>query len=73
MNIEKSIIEEHRDDEDKLIEYFDHEKYVKEESYKTIDKKLAEYTKLKENPYFGKVSFAEEWNSRNIYIWEIWH
>ena len=46
----KKFIEEHRDDEDKLIEYFDHEKYVKEESYKTIDKKLTEYTKLKEIP-----------------------
>ncbi|MBM6861681.1 ATP-dependent DNA helicase, partial [Clostridium saudiense] len=61
-------IEEHRDDEDKLIEYFDHEKYVKEESYKTIDKKLAEYTKLKENPYFGKVSFEDDGFKETIYI-----
>lgn len=64
----KKFIEEHRDDEDKLIEYFDHEKYVKEESYKTIDKKLAEYTKLKENPYFGKVSFADDGLQETIYI-----
>ena len=64
----KKFIEEHRDDEDKLIEYFDHEKYVKEESYKTIDKKLAEYTKLKENPYFGKVSFADDGIQETIYI-----
>ena len=64
----KKFIEEHRDDEDKLIEYFDHEKYVKEESYKTIDKKLAEYTKLKENPYFGKVSFADDGFQETIYI-----
>ena len=64
----KKFIEEHRDDEDKLIEYFDHEKYVKEESYKAIDKKLAEYTKLKENPYFGKVSFADDGIQETIYI-----
>ena len=64
----KKFIEEHRDDEDKLIEYFDHEKYVKEESYKTIDKKLAEYTKLKENPYFGKVSFEDDGFQETIYI-----
>ena len=64
----KKFIEEHRDDEDKLIEYFDHEKYVKEESYKTIDKKLAEYTKLKENPYFGKVSFADDGLQEITYI-----
>ncbi len=64
----KKFIEEHRDDEDKLVEYFDHEKYVKEESYKTIDKKLAEYTKLKENPYFGKVSFVDDGLQETIYI-----
>ena len=29
------------------MEYFDHERYVKEESYKQIDKKLMELTKLK--------------------------
>lgn len=64
----KKFIEEHRDDEDKLIEYFDHEKYVKEESYKTIDKKLTEYTKLKEIPYFGKVAFADDGLQETIYI-----
>ncbi|SCJ33415.1 Helicase IV [uncultured Clostridium sp.] len=64
----KKFIEEHRDDEDKLIEYFDHEKYVKEESYKTIDKKLSEYTKLKEIPYFGKVAFADDGLQETIYI-----
>lgn len=64
----KKFIEEHRDDEDKLIEYFDHEKYVKEESYKTIDKKLSEYTKLKEIPYFGKIAFADDGLQETIYI-----
>ena len=43
----KKVIEEYRDDEDKILEYFDHEAYVKEEAYKSIDKKLKEYTILK--------------------------
>ncbi|MGL5153061.1 MAG: HelD family protein [Clostridium sp.] len=55
----KNIIEEYKDDEDKIIDYFDHEAYVKEEAFKTIDRKLKEYTQLKETPYFGKVSFKE--------------
>ena len=56
----KKVIEEYRDDEDKLMEYFDHERYIKEESYKMIDKKLGEFVKLKESPYFGKVGFIED-------------
>lgn len=56
----KKFIEEYRDDEDKVIDYFDHESYVKEEAFKTIDKRLKEYTILKESPYFGKVTFSEE-------------
>ncbi|MGL4572548.1 MAG: HelD family protein [Clostridium sp.] len=56
----KKVIEEYRDDEDKVSEYFDHEAYVKEEAYKSIDRKLKEYTILKDSPYFGKVSFLEE-------------
>lgn len=68
LDYRKKFLEEHRDDEDKLIEYFDHEKYVKEESYKAIDKKLAEYTKLKENPYFGKVAFDDDGIQETIYI-----
>ncbi|MDR3593479.1 RNA polymerase recycling motor HelD [Clostridium sp.] len=55
----KKYIEEYKDDEDQIIDYFDHENYVKEESYKTIDKRLMEFTKLKESPYFGKVTFKE--------------
>lgn len=68
LDYRKKFIEEHRDDEDKLIEYFDHEKYVKEEAYKTIDKRLSEFTKLKESPYFGKVSFSDEGYQEQIYI-----
>lgn len=55
----KKYIEEYKDDEDQVIDYFDHENYVQEESYRTIDKRLMEYTKLKEVPYFGKVTFKE--------------
>ncbi|WP_300382172.1 UvrD-helicase domain-containing protein [Clostridium sp.] len=64
----KRYIEEYKDDEDKLIEYFDHERYVKEESYKTIDKRLSEFVKLKESPYFGKVRFIDDGYSEEIYV-----
>lgn len=56
----KKYVEEYKDDEDQVIDYFDHENYVQEEAYKTIDKRLMEYTKLKEVPYFGKVTFKED-------------
>ena len=56
----KKAIEEYRNDEDKIIDYFDHENYVKEEAFKTIDKRLKEFTTLKESPYFGKVGFNEQ-------------
>ena len=66
----KKVVEEFKDDEDKIIEYFDHERYVKEEAFKTIDRRLKELTILKENPYFGKVTFREEEDTYldNIYI-----
>ncbi len=64
----KKFIEEYRDDEDKVMEYFDHERYVKEEMYRTIDKKLAEFTKLKEVPYFGKVNFEDDGYQEQIYV-----
>lgn len=64
----KKFIEEYRDDEDKVMEYFDHERYVKEEMYRTIDKKLAEFTKLKESPYFGKVNFQDNGYAEQIYV-----
>lgn len=64
----KKFIEEYRDDEDKVMEYFDHERYVKEEMYRTIDKKLAEFTKLKESPYFGKVNFEDNGYAEQIYV-----
>jgi DNA helicase-2/ATP-dependent DNA helicase PcrA len=65
----KKVIEEYRDDEDKIIEYFDHERFVKEETYKTIDKKLKELTILKDSPYFGRIDFSEEsYGIDTIYI-----
>jgi len=60
LDARKKYIEDYKDDEDQVIDYFDHETYVKEEAYKTIDKRLMEYTKLKEVPYFGKVTFKED-------------
>ncbi len=56
----KKAVEEYRDDEDKLIEYFDHERFVREESFKAIDRKFRELTILQPSPYFGKVNFKEK-------------
>ncbi|MGL5245828.1 MAG: ATP-dependent DNA helicase, partial [Sarcina sp.] len=60
LDYRKNALEEYRDDEDKLIEYFDHERYVKEQSFNTIDRKLKELTILKESPYFGRVTFIDK-------------
>lgn len=68
LDYRKKYIEEYRDDEDKLIEYFDHERYIKEESYKAIDRKLSEFVKLKESPYFGKVNFIDDGYGEELYI-----
>lgn len=65
----KNILEEYKDDEDKIIEYFDHENYIKEESFKVTDRKLKELTLLKPSPYFGKITFREEdYGIEDIYI-----
>lgn len=66
----KKAVEEYRDDEDKLIDYFDHENFVKEEAFKAIDRKLKEFTILKETPYFGRISFTdlELDDLENLYI-----
>lgn len=56
----KKVIEDYRDDEDMVIEYFDHEIYVKEEAFRTIDRRLKELTQLKSSPYFGRIDFSEE-------------
>ncbi|MDO4535879.1 MAG: AAA family ATPase [Clostridium perfringens] len=59
LDYRKNAIEEYRDDEDKLIEYFDHERYMKEQAFDAIDKKLRELTILKDSPYFGKINFID--------------
>ena len=64
----KKNIEEFEDDEDKIIEYFDHERFVKEEAFKTIDKRLKELTILELSPYFGRVDFKEDGDDQRIYI-----
>ncbi|MGG7144682.1 HelD family protein [Clostridium nigeriense] len=68
LDYRKKYIEEYRDDEDKLVEYFDHERYIKEESYKAIDRKLSEFIKLKESPYFGKINFIDDGYGEELYI-----
>jgi len=60
LDYRKKVIEDYRDDEDMVIEYFDHEIYVKEEAFKTIDRRLKELTALKSSPYFGRIDFSEE-------------
>lgn len=66
----KNVLDEYRDDEDKVIEYFDHERFVKEESFKAIDRKLRELTILISAPYFGRVDFTEEGDgdAQSIYV-----
>lgn len=55
----KTLIDEYRSDEDKQIDFFDHNRFVQEESFKAIEKRLRELTELHETPYFGKVVFRE--------------
>lgn len=65
----KKSLEEFEDDEDKIIEYFDHERYIKEKAFGTIDKRLKEFTILELSPYFGRVDFAEPgYGEDSIYI-----
>lgn len=68
VNLRKKNIEEYRDDEDKVTEYFDHEVFAKEEYFRVLDRKLKELTILKSSPYFGKVDFEDEFDSETIYI-----
>lgn len=56
----KENLEEYRDDEDMGIEYFDHDKFLQEESFKIIDKRLKELTELKLSPYFGRITFLDK-------------
>lgn len=60
LDYRKNVIDEYREDEDKITEYFDHERFVKEEAFKTIDRRLKELVILENTPYFGRVDFAED-------------
>ena len=64
----KNVLDEYKDDEDDIIEYFDHEKFIIEEEFKFIDKKLKELTILSSSPYFGKIVFDDEGLQEKIYI-----
>ena len=55
----KNQIDEYRPDEDHQIDFFDHERFVQEESFKSVEKRLMELTDLHGTPYFGKVQFRE--------------
>lgn len=56
----KQVVSDYRDDEDQGIEYFDHERYVQEEAFRNIDRKLKELTELKLTPYFGRITFEDK-------------
>ncbi|MEL5865679.1 HelD family protein [Clostridium cochlearium] len=64
----KNFLDEYKDDEDEIVEYFDHEKFLIEEEFKFIDKRLKELTVLSSSPYFGKVIFKDDEVEETIYI-----
>ncbi|MDP4088849.1 MAG: AAA family ATPase [Bacillota bacterium] len=70
LDYRKDALDEYKDDEDKVAEYFDHERFVKEEAFKTIDRRLKELLILENSPYFGRVDFSEagEEESETIYV-----
>lgn len=66
----KQMIEEYKDDEDQLMEFFDHERFVKEEAYSNIERRLKELVLLISCPYFGRIDFLDKEYSEEdiIYI-----
>ncbi|MHC6178515.1 HelD family protein [Clostridium sp. JNZ X4-2] len=68
LDLRKKNLEQYEDDEDKLIEYFDHEIYTKEEQFRLVNKSIKELTILKDSPYFGKIIFEDEYGREKIYI-----
>lgn len=64
----RNQIDEYRPDEDKVIDYFDHERFVQEEAYRAVDKRLNELQELSSSPYFGKVGFSEDDTDDEIYV-----
>ncbi|MBC2579735.1 UvrD-helicase domain-containing protein [Clostridium sp. DJ247] len=68
VNARKKSLEEYRDDEDKVAEYFDHEAYIREETFKYVDRRLRELNILSASPYFGKIDFEDDLGAENFYI-----
>lgn len=56
----KKFIEEYRDDDDKIIEYFDHENHKNEQIFNTIERRIREFLSLKKSPYFGKIKIKDD-------------
>ncbi len=64
----KKFIEEYKDDDDKIIEYFDHENYKNEQIFNTVERRIKEFLKLKKSAYFGKIQICEDNEYENFYI-----
>ena len=64
----RKFVEEYRDDDDKVIEYFDHENHKNEQNFNTIEKRIKEFLYLKKSPYFGKISICEDGVEEKFYI-----
>lgn len=64
----RQMIEENKFDEDKPMDAFDHEMFAKEESYKSVLRRINELQDLVDSPYFGKITLAEEGAEEEIYI-----
>lgn len=64
----RQMIEENKFDEDKPLDAFDHEMFAKEESYKTVLRRINELQDLIDTPYFGKISFTEGQGEEEIYV-----
>lgn len=64
----KKFIEEYRDDDDKVIEYFDHENYKNEQIFMNIERRIKEILYLKKTPYFGKIVINEDGEDEFFYI-----
>ena len=64
----RKFIEEYRDDDDKVIEYFDHENYKNEQIFSVVEKRIKELLTLKSSAYFGKIKISEDGESESFYI-----
>lgn len=65
----RNQLDDYKPDEDHQIDFFDHARYVQEESFKSVEKRLTELTDLHGTPYFGKVGFSEDGQEEEeIYI-----